>query len=118
MPLKMKVNATSYTLYCPAVKIYTGGSHPQYVYASAGTPGFANFPKPTCMFDSVEKAQKKIDTFINDANDDIAEALTEQMNGTHRFPETAEWNVRREKDRLALIRTFVIVKLDVTECVE
>jgi len=109
----MKINASSYTLYCPSVHTYTGESFPQYVYQSGSEVGFANFPKPTCMFASVEKAQAKIDMFITKANAAIATALTEMMNGTHRFPETAKWNVRREKDKLALIRTFAIVKLDV-----
>ena len=116
MTIKMQVDSTSYTLYCAEAPRYMQTGHPQYVYSSAGEPGFANFPKPTCMFESVEKAQAKINTFIKKAETAKHDAEVRQAAGVDRFPETAEWNVQREVERIALINTFVIVKLEITEC--
>jgi hypothetical protein len=114
MALKIKLNASSYTLYCPEVKTYQGDINPMFVYQSAGEPGFANFPKPTCMFESVEKAQAKIDHFIDKAHTALLIAEDQQRDGVHRFPETADWNVTNAQEKLDLIHTFAIVKLDVT----
>ena len=115
MALKMKINAASYTLYCPAVKLYTGGSHPQYVYTGrAGFPDFANFPRPTCMFESVEKAQAKIEKFIDKAEAGVQVAIGHMQGDFHRFIETAEWEVKSAQEKLELVHTFQIVKLDVT----
>jgi len=109
MSLKIKLNESGYTLYCPELD--------QYVYSSAGRPGYSNFPRPTCVFPSVEKAQNRIDTFIQKEEDNIAIANNQLASGYYRIIETAEYEVTYANQKLDLAKTFLIVKLAVT-CVE
>jgi hypothetical protein len=116
--LKVELNKPAYTIYCPSTRVFTGGVStyaPQYVYTSTQEPGFANYPKPTCIYTSIAKAEDRIRVICERAEAAILRAQDELKDGTHRFVETAEFNVRNAQEKLELYRTFVVASINIRE---